>query len=49
MELNTKMFIKELMKEARGELQSMRKEMRDGFTTHESAFNMHITKLSMAT
>jgi hypothetical protein len=45
MELNTKMFIKELMKEARGELQSMR----DGFTAHESAFNMHITKLSMAT
>jgi hypothetical protein len=32
MEPNTKLLIEELMKEVRRELQSMRREMRDGFT-----------------
>jgi hypothetical protein len=32
MELKMKMFIEELMKVVRGELQSMRKDLRDDFT-----------------
>jgi hypothetical protein len=34
------------MKEVRGELQSMRKEMKDGFTAQESTFNTCIAELS---
>jgi hypothetical protein len=40
------LFIEELMKEVCGELQSIRKEMKDGFTTQENIFNTHITELS---
>jgi hypothetical protein len=46
MELKMKMFIEELMKVVRGELQSMRKDLRDDFTAQESVFNTCITELS---
>jgi phenylalanyl-tRNA synthetase alpha subunit len=46
MELNMKLSIEELMKEVRGEIQSIRNEMRDGFAVQEKAFNTRITELS---
>jgi hypothetical protein len=49
MEPNMKMLIKELMKEVHDEIQSLRKEMKDGFTeiaVHEVTVNTRISKLA---
>jgi hypothetical protein len=51
MEPNTKLLIKELMKKVRGEIQSLQKEMKDGFTeitAHEVAVNTRISELATA-
>jgi hypothetical protein len=51
MEPNTKLLIEELMKEVHGEIQSLRKEMKDGFTeitAHEVAVNTRISELATA-
>jgi hypothetical protein len=49
MEPNMKMLIEELMKEVHDEIQSLRKEMKDGFTkiaVHEVTVNTRISKLA---
>jgi hypothetical protein len=46
MELNTKLFIEELMWEDRNEIHSLRTEMRDSFTTQEVSINNHVSELT---
>jgi hypothetical protein len=46
MELNTKLFIEELMWEDRNEIHSLRTEMRDSFMTQEVSINNHVSELT---
>jgi hypothetical protein len=49
MEPNMKMFIKELMREVRNNIQSLRKELKDNFITQEASISTRITELTTAT
>jgi hypothetical protein len=46
MELNTKLFIEELMREVRNEIHSLWTEMQDNFMTQEASINNHATELA---
>jgi hypothetical protein len=46
MELNTKLFIEELMREVRNEIHSLWTEMQDNFMTQEASINNHVTELA---
>jgi hypothetical protein len=49
MEPNTKLFIKELMKEVRNEIHSLQVEMKDNFVTPEVSLNTRISELATTT